>query len=145
MPHITEIVSIKADPNKVIDYIADVQNHPAYISALKSVANATGPSRERGSSWDWTFMMGGIQIAGRAETVDFQPGQLFSFRTTGGADSTFTYRVEPEDSGTRLTIDVKYETPNTVLAKLANAAVIEKLNAEEAERAAQNLKAILES
>lgn len=145
MPHITEVVSIKADPKKVIDYIADVQNHPAFISALKSVANATGSSRQIGSSWEWTFVMGGVQLVGRAETAELQEEKVYSFRTTGGARSTFTYSVVPEGDGTRLTIDVEYVLPDTVLAKIANAAVLEKLNGEEAERAAENLKAILES
>lgn len=53
--------------------------------------------------------------------------------------------VEPENGGTRLTIDVKYEIPQNVLAKIIDKTVIERLNEQEGSRAADNLKAILES
>jgi carbon monoxide dehydrogenase subunit G len=145
MSRVTKVVSIKADPSKVLEYIADVKNHPAFISALKSVANLSGESKKVGESWDWTFVMAGLEIKGRAETVKYEEGKQYSFKTSGGIASTFTYSVEPEDGGTRLTIDVQYEVPQNVLAKIADKAMVERLNEQEGERAAENLKAILEA
>ncbi len=144
MSRITKVVTIKADPTKVLEYIADVKNHPAFISALKSVDNLKGQSKHVGEGWDWTFVMTGIEVKGKAETVKYDEGKQYSFKTSGGISSTFTYSVEPEDGGTRLTMDVEYEVPQNILGKIADKTVVERLNDNEGDRAAENLKAILE-
>jgi len=143
MSRVTKVVSIKAEPKKVIEYIANVKNHPAFISALKSIDNLEGDAKRVGQTWDWTFVMGGIEVKGKAQTVDYVKEKRYSFKTTTGIASTFAYGVEPESGGTRLTIDIEYEVPKNVLAKMLDKAVVERLNTQEAERAAENLQAIL--
>lgn len=144
MPRITKTVSINAAPEKIIDYIANVKNHPAFISSLKSVDNMNGESHQVGSNWDWVFTMVGVELHGKAETKDYTPGKHYSFMTTGGVSSTFSYGVEPEGQGSRLTVDVSYEVPDNVIAKMVDKSVVERLNAQEADRTTENLKAILE-
>jgi carbon monoxide dehydrogenase subunit G len=145
MSRVTKVASIKANPSKVIDYIANVKNHPAFISALKSVENLHGDPKHTGENWDWTFVMGGVEIQGKAETADYSEGKHYSFKTNGGIESTFSYSAEPEAGGTRLTLDVSYEIPKNVLAKMVDKAVIERLNDQEGDRAVENLQAILGS
>jgi carbon monoxide dehydrogenase subunit G len=144
MAKVTRSFTVKRKPEAVIAYIADVENHPAFIPPLKSVANIAGDPKRKGSHWDWTFAMAGVEVRGRAETVDCQPGKRFAFKTTG-IDSTFTYSAEPDGAGSRVTADVVYEVPKTVLAKVADKAVVERMNERDADRAAQNLKTILDS
>ena len=143
MSRVTKVASIKADPEKVLAYIADVKNHPAFISALKSVDNLHGDPKEIGEGWDFTFSMGGVEVKGKAETADYVEGKHYSFKTTTGIVSTFSYSVEPENGGTRLTMDVEYEIPQNVVAKLLDKAVVERLNDQEGDRAVENLQAIL--
>jgi len=143
MSKVTKTISVKADPRKVIEYISKVDNHPAFISALKSVENLSGKPHEVGSSWDWTFVMGGVELKGRGETAAYEEGRVYSFKTVGGAESTFTYSVEPEEGGSRLTLNVDYKLPDTVLAKIADKAAVERLNDQEGEQALGNLQAIL--
>jgi carbon monoxide dehydrogenase subunit G len=145
MSRVTKVVSIKADPAKVVEYISNVKNHPAFLSALKSVENISGDPKQVGTSWDWTFMMGGVELKGKGETAEYTPGKSYSFKTTSGIDSTFVYAVEAENGGSRLTMDVTYEAPNNVLSKIADKTVIERLNDEEGEKTVENLKAILGS
>lgn len=144
MSHVTRIISIKSDPTKIMDYISRVSNHPAFISALKSIHDLEGDERVIGTSWSWTFTMGGVELNGKSETTEYQPGKIFAYKTSGEAESKFTYSVEAEADGSRLTMDVEYATPSGVLAKLADATVIERLNEQEADHAVENLKAILE-
>ena len=66
MSHVTTTVPLQADPNEIIDYIAVVENHPAFIGPLKSVENLSGPPQEPGTTWDWTFIMAGVEISGLA-------------------------------------------------------------------------------
>lgn len=144
MSNITRTVHINSQPEKVLEYIADVNHHPAFLSALKSVDNISGASETVGTSWDWSFIMAGVELQGRAETADYQAGKLYSFKTSNGADSTFMYEVAPENDGTLLTITVDYELPESVLTKVADKSVIEKYNEDEADRVGENLRAILE-
>ena len=95
MTRVIKSVILSAEPTKVVDYIASVANHPAFISALKKVENVKGDTRGTGATWDWTFVMGGVEVKGKAERTDFVPGKSFGFRTTTGIKSTFNYRVEP--------------------------------------------------
>jgi uncharacterized membrane protein len=145
MSHISKTVSIKQTPAKVLDYIADVNNHPAFISALKSVSDLKAQSQKVGEGWEWTFVMAGVELKGRAETVAYTPGKLYSFKTTSGILSTFTYKVEPAPEGTRLTVDVQYDLPDSMLGKFADKTIVEGLNDQEGERAVKNLEAILGS
>jgi carbon monoxide dehydrogenase subunit G len=144
MAKVTRKFNVKRKPEAVIDYISDVENHPAFIPPLKSVANIAGDPKRKGTRWDWTFVMAGVEIKGKAETAEYQAGKRYSFKTTG-IDSTFIYSVEPADGGSRVTADVVYEVPQGVLAKVADKAVVERMNEGDADRAAQSLKTILDS
>jgi carbon monoxide dehydrogenase subunit G len=144
MAKVTRKFNVKRKPEAVIDYIADVENHPAFIPPLKSVGNIAGDPKRKGTRWDWTFVMAGVEINGKAETADYQAGKRYSFKTTG-IDSTFIYTVEAADGGSQVTADVVYEVPQGVLAKMADKAVVERMNERDADRAAQSLKTILDS
>jgi uncharacterized membrane protein len=135
---------VKAPPDAVMEYIADVRNHPAFIGPLKSVDDVEGDPRQPGTSWTWKFVMGGVELVGDAETLSYEPARTFSYRTTSGALSTFVYRAAPDGDGTRISLEVEYELPQTVLRRMERA-VLEKLNDSDAQRAIENLKAILDS
>jgi len=144
MTKVTKSVFLSAEPTRIIDYIAGVGNHPAFISALKKVENIKGDPKQSGSTWDWTFVMAGVEVKGKAEGTGCTPGKSFGFRTTTGIKSTFNYRVEPAKGGATLTLDVDYEVPQNVLAKIVDKAVVERMNEEEGERTVKNLKTIFE-
>ena len=47
--------------------------------------------------------MGGVEFTGRAETVSYEAGKKYSFKTTSGIQSTFVYSCEPAGGQTRPT------------------------------------------
>jgi uncharacterized membrane protein len=143
MARVAKSAVINGNADQIINYIADVKNHPAFIGPLKSIANVNGDPKKSGTSWDWTFVMAGVEFSGRAETVGFEPGKKFSYKTTTGVESTWTYSAEPQGGGSKVTVDVSYEVPKTLLSKM-QAGVVEKLNDAEGVRAVENLKAILD-
>lgn len=144
MPSVIKSVTVNRSPAEVIEYIADVSNHPAFIGPLKSVADLSGDPRKPGTSWTWVFVMAGVEISGDAETVRYEPGRLFSYRTTSGALSTFEYAATPQEDGSRVTINVDYTIPDTLLGKV-QAPVVERLNDLDGQRAVDNLKVILDA
>jgi uncharacterized membrane protein len=135
------VITNKAD--RIIDYLADVKNHPAFLGPLKSIANVNGDPKKPGTSWDWTFVMGGVEFSGRAETVTYESGTKFSFKTTTGIQSTFTYNAEPQGNDVKVSIDVTYDVPQSLLSRMQTG-VVEKLNDAEGARAVENLKTILD-
>ena len=144
MPNVSKAVTVSRSPAEVIEYIADVTNHPAFIGPLKSVSDLSGDPRKPGTSWTWVFVMSGVEISGSAETIRYEPSRLFSYRTTSGALSTFEYTAVAQGDGTRVQINVSYEMPDTVLGKV-QAPVVERLNDLDGQRAVDNLKVILDS
>lgn len=145
MPRVTKSISIKAKADEAIEYIANVKNHPAFISSLKSIENLHGDPKHVGEEWDWIFVMAGVELHGKSQTVTYEESKQYAFKTNGSIDSTFTYTVEPEDDGIRLTLDVDYEIPQNVLGAVADATVVERLNEKEGDSVVQNLQAILGS
>ena len=143
MARVAKSAVITGNADQIMNYIADVKNHPAFIGPLKSIANVKGDPKQAGTSWDWTFVMAGVEFSGKAETVSYESGKKFSYKTTTGIQSTFTYSAEPSGGGVKLTIDVTYDVPQDLLGKM-QASVVEKLNEAEGSRAVENLKAILD-
>ena len=143
MARVAKSAVITGNADQIMNYIADVNNHPAFIGPLKSIANINGDAKKPGTAWDWTFVMAGVEFSGRSETVSYEPGKKFSYKTTTGILSTFTYTAEPASGGTKVTVDVTYDVPGNLLAKM-QASVVEKLNEAEGSRAVENLKAILD-
>ena len=143
MSRVAKSAVINGNADQIMNYIADVKNHPAFIGPLKSIANINGDPKKPGTSWDWTFVMGGVEFTGRSETVSYEAGKKFSYKTTTGVISTFTYSAEPASGGVKVTVDVTYDLPQTLLSKM-QASVVEKLNDAEGSRAVENLKAILD-
>lgn len=143
MSRVAKSAVVSANADQIMNYIADVKNHPAFIGPLKSVSNVNGDSKKTGTSWDWTFVMAGVEFSGRAETVSYEPGKKFTYKTTTGIQSTFTYSAEPQGKGVKVTVDVTYDVPSSLLSKM-QAGVVEKLNEAEGVRAVENLKAILD-
>src|SRR5258708_12936597 len=137
MAKVTRKFNVTRKPEAVIDYISDVENHPAFIPALKSVANIAGDPKRKGTHWDWTFVMAGVEIKGKAETADYQAGKRYSFKTTG-IDSTFVYSVEAADGGTQVTADVVYDVPQSVPANIPDRTVVDPINEPHANPAPQS-------
>jgi uncharacterized membrane protein len=144
MARVRRNVRVDAPPDEVIEYIADVTNHPAFIPPLNAVTDLDGDPRKPGTTWTWSYAMAGVELQGQAKTLDYEPGRLFSFQTSGGIGSTFVYSVQPQDSGTELIAEVEYEMPQTVLARALDAAAVERMNEGVADSGAENLKAIFE-
>jgi len=142
MSRVTKTVTLQADPDSIIEYIADVENHPAFIGPLKKVDNLSGSSRDAGTTWDWTFIMAGVEVTGGAEALEYVPGVRYKYRTTSGILSTFTYSVEGGGDGSVLTMDVEYEVPETIADKVG-LAVVERLNDHTGTSATENIKIIL--
>ncbi len=141
--HIDVSVQIENTPQAVLNYVADIRNRPLFIGPLKSVSDVEGDPTGVGTKWNWTWVALGMEFQGTAESLQHDPGKVYSFKTEGGITSTWTYRAEPEGDGTMLTINVDFDVPANAVSLLPVESVAERMKKAEAERVAENLQLIL--
>ena len=134
---------IDNSPDAVIAYVADVRNRTFYLPSLKAITDVTGEPASASTTWTWTWVLMGMEFVGTGRSLAYQPGKMYSFRTEGGIESTWTYTVVPEGKGTRLTIQVEYQPPTNVLARLRGDP--QARHQAEVDHVLQNLKAILDT
>ena len=138
-------VSVQIDntPQAVIGYVADVRHRPLFLGPLKSVTDIEGEPSAVGTRWKWTWVALGMEFEGVGECLQHDAGKLYSFKTEGGIASTWTYSAAAEGDGTKLSIKVDYEVPQSALARVPAENIAERMKTAEAERVADNLRLIL--
>ena len=57
-----------------------------------------------GNSYEWTFRMLGVPFKGVTVYTDYVPAKRIAFRNFGALTGTATWAIEPEDGGSKLTI-----------------------------------------
>jgi carbon monoxide dehydrogenase subunit G len=135
---------IKAKPEAVLGFIADVRNRTRYLPSLKSLTDIKGGPAGAGTSWKWKFAVLGTEFEGTARSTKYEPGKLYSFQTEGGLESNWNYQTEPEGDGTKLTIDVEFKVPEHLASRLPAPQEIETMKKAESDLAINNLKLLLE-
>jgi carbon monoxide dehydrogenase subunit G len=129
-------------PEAVLGYVADVRNRTFFLPSLKAITNVKGEPASANTTWTWTWVLMGMEFVGTGRSLAYEPGKTYSFKTEGGIDSTWTYRTAPEGNGTRLTIQVEYQPPTSVLGRLRGDP--QARHQAEVDQVLQNLKTILD-
>jgi carbon monoxide dehydrogenase subunit G len=145
-PSIDVQAKIENTPEAVMGYIANVRNRPLYLPSLKSVADIKETPGGAGTTWKWTWVSLGMSFEGIGRCLKYEPGRLYSFKTEGGIESTWTYKTEPEGDGqaTKLTIHVDYAVPERARPILPSDKIGDAMKKTEADQVIQNLKTILD-
>lgn len=138
----TNSIDIHASPRRVFLYINEPRTLPDWMIGIKDIRNVVGSGE--GMQYDWTFKMAGIALRGQSVVVEYEEERRTVHQGIGMIHSQWTARVEPTDSGTRLTIEVEYTIPLFVLGKLAESATVGR-NAKDLKKSLAQAQAILES
>lgn len=138
---IEKSITIKAPVEKVFAYIEDPMSNPEWLPSLMEVKDVVGEGVE--ARFRWTYKMVGLRLEGESTTTEHVPNQRIVVQTKGGVSSTWTWRFESHDAGTKVTLVVEYTIPIPVLGKLAEALVV-KQNERELDLAMTNIKARME-
>jgi uncharacterized membrane protein len=143
MAHIEKSVTIDAPVDRVFAYVTDIQSIPQWWPI--EVRNATAERAAKGVKYDWTYRMLGIPFHGTSEHVEVQPGERILIQSTGGIPNTLEYRLASQEGKTVVTMTMDYTVPGSVLGKLADKLVIERVNDNAAANIMANLKTICEA
>lgn len=142
MKKVSKSIDINASVERVYEFLTHPTNLPSVWPSLVEVSNVNRTS-DGNHSFDWIYKMVGIRMHGHSATVRVEPQKYVESRTEGGIASTFRWRYEAIDSGTRLSVDVEYTIPLAVIGRAAEF-VVAKVNEHETETLLANTKAILE-
>jgi hypothetical protein len=137
-------VHIDNTPEAVIGYVADARHRPLFLPSLKSISDLKEQPGGVGTTWKWTWVALGMEWSGIGRCLKSEAGKLYSFKTEGGIESTWTYAAEKDGSGTKLNIRVDYEIPEKAKSKLPSDTIVDKMKKTETEQVVQNLKMILD-
>jgi carbon monoxide dehydrogenase subunit G len=144
MPKVSESTLVEAPQEKVFTFISDPNRAPTFIPGLNRISNLSSAEPKVGRTWEWEFNWFGLVLSGKTECKQLEPPSVYQFETLNGAHSRWTYRCKPENSHTRLDLEIEYEIPQNLLAKIAAEPVLEKMNRNRAREALANIKALLE-
>lgn len=93
----------------------------------------------RGSHYNWSWNMAGIEFDGESDLVEEIPNEKMVVKSKGSIESTWTFTFEPHGSTTHLDLDIDYKMPASVAGKEAED-LVQKQNERETEIDLQNIK-----
>ena len=143
VPKIERTVIVNAPVEKVFDYWAEPTNVPEFWPSLVEVKDVQ-QLPNGGNSFRWVYKMAGMRFEGTSEETEHIANQRTVTKNKGGIESTITMMFQPEDGGTKLTIQTEYTVPVPLLGRLAEAVIV-KLNENETDLLLANLKATMEA
>lgn len=140
------LIVIRKPVSEVFEYTASAENGPAFIPNLNENTNITPEKAGVDQTFDWRFNMAGADLRGKAEGIAFEVDKKVTLRLTGDVNATWDYTFEDLGDGTtRITTEILYEVEPTVLQRVVNATLLDRINQNTIEQMFDNLKLILES
>jgi carbon monoxide dehydrogenase subunit G len=145
VPTVTQSIDVHAPVDRVYAFIADnPEGATSFIPGLNRIANVSTPAAGVGQTWEYEFNWFGLVIAGQTRCTALDRPRRYQFQTVTGNRSTWTYRFEPRDAATRVTLEVEYDVPANMLARHASQGTLEKMNQDRAMETLANLKGLVE-
>jgi len=94
---------IALPPKNVFEFITDTNNAPKIVNSVKSMVKLTDGPIKVGTRYRETRLMGSKEHEAELEVASYQPHEQYSVQNmTQGIETTYTYKLVPEKSGTRI-------------------------------------------
>jgi uncharacterized membrane protein len=143
MPKMEKSITIDAPVEKVFGYLDEPTNLPEIWPSVVEVKDVQRLPNG-GTSFRYVYKMAGVRFEGTSEDTEYVANQRTVTKSKGGIESTITLTYQPEDSGTKVTLESEYTVPIPLLGKLAEAFIV-KANEGETELMLANLKTRMEA
>jgi len=142
MVSVRKSVVISAPPDRVFDYVTEPSTMAEWLTKMVEVRDVVGTGE--GQQYEWTYKYAGLLLRGQSVVVQHVPNRLAVSQSIGMIGSTWTFRVEPHEEGSTLTIEVEYSVPIPVLGKIAEHVAV-RLDARDLETSLSNVQDMLAS
>jgi uncharacterized membrane protein len=134
-------IIINAPPSEVFAYVNDPRALCEWTVSMSETRNIIGFGE--GQQYEWSFKLVGVPLRGQAVVVDYVQNQRAVHQGIGMFEILWTNRVEPDNGGTKLTMELEYAIPLPVLGKVAEHLLVRR-NERNLQSALLNLKEKLE-
>jgi uncharacterized protein YndB with AHSA1/START domain len=135
-------IVISAPQDRVFDYVTEPSTMAEWLTKMVEVRDIVGTGE--GQQYEWTYKYAGLLLRGQSVVVQHVPNRLAVSQSIGMIGSTWTFRVEPHEEGSALTIEVEYSVPIPVLGKIAEHVAV-RLDARDLETSLTNVQDMLAS
>jgi len=142
MVNVRKSIVISAPPDRVFDYVTEPSTMAEWLTKMVEVRDIVGTGE--GQQYEWTYKYAGLLLRGQSVVVQHVPNRLAVSQSIGMIGSTWTFRVEPHEEGSTLTIEVEYSVPIPVLGKIAEHVAV-RLDARDLETSLSNVQDMLAS
>jgi uncharacterized protein YndB with AHSA1/START domain len=113
MREFTASVFIKCSPHDVFDFLSNAANFQQWMPLMQSAAWTSSGEPGVGSTARGIMKMAGREMELRVEVTRWDPPNRWGFKILNVQfpmkATDYVYRLEPEDGGTRVTLDVEFE------------------------------------
>lgn len=142
MGSLTQSGITTASQKRCFDFIADPEKAPLFIDNLISISPIDVEPRGVGNTWEWTYEMKDVTFEGVSECTEYVENEKYVWESKTGFPSVWTYTFEPEGDQTKITVEISYTPPESILGKLSES-VIDDMNKKAAVSGMENLTALL--
>ena len=143
MASVQRSVQIKASPEETMAFLSDAGRWPEWYPGMTEI-HVAEPFPEKGGKAIFKVKSAGISMQITETVLDYQPGKLHVFRMEGMLSGQARWELTPEGDGTRLTATFGYVLRGGVFGRIADALVVERMNARSLEEGLENCKALVE-
>jgi coenzyme Q-binding protein COQ10 len=147
MGHLKHSVHIKAPVDKVWDYCEDPHHWPTFMVGMSGPDKVTGDIGV-GQQIEYTLLAAGVHMHQTERTVEDRrdPDGSGHWRGefTGSSSGWDTFDVKPENGGTEVTMEMEYTVPGSVLGKVADRLILERMADRDMLHSLENLKLLME-
>jgi uncharacterized membrane protein len=146
MPHLATTVHLEAPVERVFALGSDFRRYPEWNVTYREVLEVTGEPVGVGTKMHLSATTLGQTRDGWDEVVEYEPPRLMKTvgRRSDGTEVTITYSATPSGTGTDLHVEMDYELPAGILAKIADKLFIERAIERDVKHSIENFQAIVE-
>lgn len=111
MPIFEHTVEIKAEPERVFDLIARVEDFCHYTDMIKEI-RATGPR-----TYHWKIGAAGMSLEWDAVVTECVRPKRFAWQSIRGIENGGSYVLEPSKNGTLVSLSLEYHLPSRLVER----------------------------
>jgi uncharacterized membrane protein len=136
-------IFINASPEAIFKIASEASRFPEWYAGIE----ATEPDDvfpQPGGKVQMDYKAAGISFEMTMTSLEMEPGKYMVSQMEGMITGTNRWDYEPQEGGTRVSVEFEYEMPGGALGQLANKLLVERMNAENLEKSLEKLKAVTE-
>jgi len=147
MSHLKKSIFINTPLKKVVDFGTNPNKWALWYAHLSGPEKLTGEG-EAGTKGEFKYSLLGIHLPMTVEvkeSVTTETSHFWKGTFEGPLSGVQTFSYLSKDNGTDVTVEIEYTVPGSILGKIADVLIIEKLQENATIHTLENLKAICES